>query len=282
MKKNIIIDDLFQNSKVKDFCEKNKLKEEDIFRNIVPLSIYKEAMDICQGCNGKGECFSNTENMTVNLEYINGEVKVKYTECELAHKISASNFEVMYYNEKQEQVIKNDKRSKIFLMMKKFIDEYDSSKLNKGLYIYGAYGTGKSFLAYQFAQQLTQKGIKVIFAYYPDLVRKIKSMIGSVEMEQLINKIKKVDVLFLDDLGAENNTAFIRDDILSPILQYRMNNDLSLFVTSNCNLEELAEHFSDTSVERDINKAGRIIDRLRYLTNVVELKDINYRKEKKN
>lgn len=280
MNKNIIIEDLFQNNKVKEFCLENNLTSEDILNNIVELSMYKEAMDICSGCNGKAGCGSNTENMTVTLEYNDGVVKARFVECEIANKMNPSNFEVMYYSEKQEQVIINDKRSKVFLMMKKFIDEYDNSKFNKGLYIYGPYGTGKSFLAYQFAQQLTQKGIKVIFAYYPDLVRKIKSLIGSSEMEQLINKIKKVEVLFLDDLGAENNTAFIRDDILSPILQYRMNNDLATFVTSNCNLEELYEHFSETNAEKDDNKAGRIIDRLRYLTNTVELKDINYRNKK--
>lgn len=276
MKKNIIIEDLYTNKEVKKYCINNKLTENDILNNLVPLSIYKEVMDICGNCNGK-KCDSQTENMTVSLNIDNGKVKVNYVECEKANRLSPSNFEVMYYSDNGEEVYLNENRSKLFTLMNNYIENYDGSKYNKGLYIYGGYGTGKSFMAYKFAQQLTLKGIKVLFVYYPELVRRIKSLIGTSEMEKLIDKLKTVEVLFLDDLGAENNTAFVRDDILSPILQYRMNNELSLFITSNCNLEGLLEHFSETSNESDKNKASRIIDRIRFLSTPVELKDKNYR-----
>lgn len=276
MKKNLIIEDLYTNKEVKKYCINNKLTENDILNNLVPLSIYKEVMDICGNCNGK-KCDSQTENMTVSLNIDNGKVKVNYVECEKANRLSPRNFEVMYYSDNGEEVYLSENRSKLFTLMNNYLENYDGSKYNKGLYIYGGYGTGKSFMAYKFAQQLTLKGIKVLFVYYPDLVRHIKSLIGTSEMEKLINKLKTVEVLFLDDLGAENNTAFVRDDILSPILQYRMNNELSLFITSNCNLEGLLEHFSETSNESDKNKASRIIDRIRFLSTPVELKDKNYR-----
>ena len=276
MKKNIIIEDLYTNKEVKKYCINNKLTENDILNNLVPLSIYKEVMDICGNCNGK-KCDSQTENMTVSLNIDSGKVKVNYVECEKASRLSPRNFEVMYYSDNGEEVYLSENRSKLFTLMNNYLENYDGSKYNKGLYIYGGYGTGKSFMAYKFAQQLTLKGIKVLFVYYPDLVRHIKSLIGTSEMEKLINKLKTVEVLFLDDLGAENNTAFVRDDILSPILQYRMNNELSLFITSNCNLEGLLEHFSETSNESDKNKASRIIDRIRFLSTPVELKDKNYR-----
>jgi len=273
----IVIEDLFSCKEVKSFCNKNKLNSEAILKNIVPLSLYKETMEVCSSCDGKKGCLSSYENMTATLVYENNEVKLKYVECELAKRINPDNLEVLYYTANEEEIIINDKRSKVFTLMQRFIDSYDSNKLNKGFYIYGTYGTGKSFLAYKFAQQLVQRGHKVIFAYYPDLIRQIKNNIGSVEMENLINKVKKAEILFLDDLGAENNTAFVRDDILSPILQYRMNNDLSTFITSNCSLEQLVEHFSETNYDIDKNKAGRIIDRISYLTIPVELKDKNYR-----
>ena len=276
MKKNIIIEDLYSNKKVKEFCVNNKLSDEEVLKNFLPISIYKDVMDICIDCNGK-RCDSQTENMTASLVLENGKVKVNYLECEKANRLSPRNFEAMYYTESDEEVYKNENRSKIFTLMNNYIENYDCNKYNKGLYIYGSLGTGKSFMAYQFAQLLTSKGIKVLFVYYPDLVRQIKSLIGSSEMEKLINKLKTVEVLFLDDLGAENNTAFIRDDILSPILQYRMNNELSLFVTSNCSFEVLLEHFSETNNVSDKNKASRIIDRIRFLTTPIELKDKNYR-----
>lgn len=275
----IVIDDLFTSKKIKDFCNKNKLTDEQVMKNIVPLSLYKEVMEECEKCDLKKRCASQTPNMTAILTMENDNVKLKYVECDIAKSKNPNNLEVLYYNAVEEDVYINKNRSKIFTLMQNFLDTYQSDKLNKGFYIYGKYGTGKSFLAYKFAQQLTEKGLKVIFAYYPDLIRQIKNNIGTIEMERLINKIKTIEILFLDDLGAENNTAFVRDDILSPILQYRMNNNLSTFITSNCSLEQLVEHFSETNYDVDKNKAGRIIDRISYLTIPVEILDVNYRND---
>ena len=178
----IVIEDLFSCKEVKDFCNKNKLTNKEILKNIVPLSLYKDIMEVCSSCNGKKGCLSSYENMTATLVYENNEVKLKYLECNIAKKIDPSNLEVYFYTVNDEEPIINDKRSKLFTLMQRFIDSYDSNKLNKGFYIYGTYGIGKSFLAYNFAQKLTQKGIKVIFAYYPDLIRQIKNNMGSVEM----------------------------------------------------------------------------------------------------
>ena len=100
-------------------------------------------------------------------------------------------------------------------------------------------------------------------------------------MEKLLLELKKVDVLMLDDLGGENNTAFVRDEILGPILQYRMNEELPVFATSNYNFLQLVEHFADTSLETDKLKAGRILQRIQYLMNPVELVDLDYRNNSK-
>lgn len=275
--KKIVLNELLSNKTIEVFCKANKLTDNEILKNLVPLSQYKNVMEVCSKCDGKSGCNSVVEEMTAKLVYKEGIVKVEYCECELANKMNPNNLEVMYYSTSDEKVIINDARSKVFTMMTNYLDSYQKGELNKGLYIHGKCGVGKSFLAYNFAQKLTQKGIKVIFAYYPDLIRQIKNNMGSVEMEKIINKIKQVEVLFLDDLGAENNTAYVRDDILSPILQYRMNNDLSTFFTSNCSLEELLEHFSETSFESDNKKAVRIVDRIRYLSTPVEINDKNYR-----
>lgn len=275
--KKLVLDDLLSNKTIEVFCKANKLTENDILMNIVPLSQYKNVMEVCSCCDGKTGCKSLVPDLTCKLVYSDGSVKVEYLDCELANKMKPTNLELMYYKASEDKVIVNDARSKIFTMMTKYLDNYKKGELNKGLYIHGKCGVGKSFLAYNFAQKLTQKGVKVIFAYYPDLIREIKNNMGTIEMEKKINKIKQVEVLFLDDLGAENNTAYVRDDILSPILQYRMNNDLSTFFTSNCSLEELFEHFSETNYESDNKKAVRIIDRIRYLSSPVELNDKNYR-----
>ncbi len=275
--KQIVLKDLLSNKEIDVFCKANKLTEKDILKNLVALSQYKQVKEACSKCDGKSGCHSEVENLTAKLVYQNGAVKLQYVDCELANKMDPNNLEVMYFTPIDQSVIKTSARDKVFGFMSQFLSNYKKGEHHQGLYIYGDVGVGKSFLAYNFAQKLTQKGIKVIYVYYPDLIRQIKSNMGSVEMEKIIKKVKQIEVLFIDDLGAENNTAYVRDDILSPILQYRMNNDLATFFTSNCSLEQLIEHFSDTNYESDHKKAIRIVDRIRYLAKPVEIKDKNYR-----
>ena len=75
----------------------------------------------------------------------------------------------------------------------------------------------------------------------------------------------------LDDIGAEYLTPWARDEILGTILQYRMDEDLPTFFTSNLNLKQLEEHFSMTSNGREEVKARRMIERIKDLTKEYEL-----------
>ena len=79
----------------------------------------------------------------------------------------------------------------------------------------------------------------------------------------------KVEVLMLDDLGAEKVTDWVRDEVLGPLLQYRMSQGKTTFFTSNLTIEELEEHFSLTKSSED--RARRLIERIKYLTVDMEL-----------
>ena len=97
------------------------------------------------------------------------------------------------------------------------------------------------------------------------------------DYEEKFNYIKKTDLLLLDDIGAENVTSFNRDEVLGPILQYRMEEDLPTFFTSNLTLEELENNLSLTSSGVDKVKARRIIERIKQLTIEIKLVSKNRR-----
>ena len=84
-------------------------------------------------------------------------------------------------------------------------------------------------------------------------------------------------MLLLDDIGAENCSNWSRDEILGPILQYRMENNLPTFFTSNLTLDELEKALSITSSGVDKLKARRIIERIKQLTITLELVSKNRR-----
>ena len=233
----------------------------------------------CAKCKKDGVCISETNFCKCELKYSNNSVKAFYKECGYENKGVLKTY---FFEGEDDEMFFNASRGLVLSKVKEFLDEYSKGGFVKGIYLYGPYGSGKSFILYNLAKKLVSQGKKVIYAYYPDLIREIKSSLGEKNFEKYILELKKVDVLMLDDVGAENNTAFVRDEILGPVLQYRMNHDLPLFATSNINIEMLTTHFAEANSESDRVKASRIIERMKYLMVPMELKDIDYRKTKKN
>ncbi|MBQ1826438.1 MAG: hypothetical protein II126_00575, partial [Erysipelotrichaceae bacterium] len=81
------------------------------------------------------------------------------------------------------------------------------------------------------------------------------------------------------DIGAENFTSYIRDDILYPILDYRMENGKRTFFTSNIDLGKLTERMSyNQNGQKDETKAMRLVERIRALSEVLPLKGESRRK----
>ena len=83
--------------------------------------------------------------------------------------------------------------------------------------------------------------------------------------------------MLIDDIGAENCSNWSRDEVLGPILQYRMDNHLPTFFTSNLTLDELETSLSVTSSGIDKLKARRIVERIKQLTIPLELISKNRR-----
>lgn len=271
-----LINEILSDNEIKEFIQKNNLSQNDILTFYPAFSLKKETNDVCVKCLGNGKCENKSEFCKCVLEYKNNRVVAKYVPCKYEKQGSLQTY---FYEETEENVHVNLPRALILKGLNDFEKVYLEEGYAKGIYIHGGYGHGKSFILYNFAKKLVKNGKKVIYAYYPDLVRQIKSSIGTNQLEKLLLELKKVDVLMLDDLGGENNTSFTRDEVLGAILQYRMSQNLPVFATSNYSFEELTKHFADTATENDKLKAGRIMQRITYLMTPYELKDKDYRSE---
>ena len=112
---------------------------------------------------------------------------------------------------------------------------------------------------------------------YPFLLRRLKSSFSDNNYDEVLDEIMTCDVLLLDDMGAENITQW-SNDILITILDFRMNNELTTFFTSNFTTEELAIRLSQTSKGVDEICAYRIIERIKYLSTEETLISSNKRK----
>ncbi|MBF0714164.1 primosomal protein DnaI [Gemella sp. GH3] len=150
----------------------------------------------------------------------------------------------------------------------KLISICDNILANKGvqgLYVYGMTGIGKSYLMGCVYNYLNNKGLEPAIVYFPEFVRKMKSSIYNNEYNYIIDELRQQKVLIIDDIGAENITEFVRDEILVPIINYRSSEKLVTFFTSNLSLRNLSDVLAVTKNTIDETKSMRIIGRISHL-----------------
>ena len=153
-----------------------------------------------------------------------------------------------------------------------FLRNYNPGKRMKGLYLFGPFGVGKTYLLGAIANQLAERKVRSLIVYLPEFLRELKGSFQDQSFNEKIEFVKKSPVLMLDDIGAESVTSWMRDDVLGAILQFRMLENLPTFFTSNLNLKELEHHLTYTQRgEEEKVKAARIMERIRTLAIPVEV-----------
>jgi primosomal protein DnaI len=151
-----------------------------------------------------------------------------------------------------------------------FLMNYEAGLKPKGLYLYGKFGVGKSYLLGAIANELAKKQISSMIVYVPELLREMKSAIGDNSLNEKIEALKKEPILMLDDIGAEAVSSWTRDEVLGPILQFRMLEKLPTFFTSNFDFQGLEHHLTYSQRgEEEKMKARRIMERIRSLSDPV-------------
>ena len=168
-------------------------------------------------------------------------------------------------------------RLPVFEKLLAFVEQYPT--IRKGLYLYGDFGVGKSFMVAALAHDLSEKrGVSSTLLHYPSFVIDVKNAISDGNVKTLVDELKLSEVLILDDIGAEQSTAWVRDEILQVILQYRMQENLPTFFTSNFDFEELELHFAKGKHGNDETwEARRVMERIRYLAEETRLEGVNRR-----
>ena len=158
-----------------------------------------------------------------------------------------------------------------------FVANYPSQD-QKGLYIYGDMGVGKSFMLAAMAHELSEtKKVATTIIHYPSFAIDVRNGIKDNSVKEQIDAVKEAEVLVLDDIGAEQFSSWIRDDVLQVILQYRMIEELPTFFTSNYSFADLEAKLSNGRQGDETWQAKRVMERIRFLAKEVHLKGVNRR-----
>ena len=150
----------------------------------------------------------------------------------------------------------------------KFINSYkpNSTEYQKGLYLAGPFGVGKTYMMGALANELSENGVETTLVNVPTYSAEIKQAISTNTVEAKLVSIKNTPILVLDDIGAEMNSAWFRDEVLMVILQHRMLQELPTFFTSNFTIDQLEAHFAHSNKgDQELLKAKRLVERIRFL-----------------
>lgn len=170
--------------------------------------------------------------------------------------------------------IELDKESPNYISLyNKLVDlQFDSVQ---GYFIYGDIGCGKTYLLSCLANEFARNQKTVCFVKVNQLMTMMRDSFqknnGSNEFDALINDMKKCDLLILDDLGAEHVTAYSRDEILFPILDYRMEHKKLVCCSSNYDFEGLLDIYQKASNSIDRINALRLLERLSVLCHFIHM-----------
>lgn len=172
-------------------------------------------------------------------------------------------------------------RSKAIQALLDFIDVYAATPtdFHQGLYLQGSFGVGKTYMLGALANALAERGYRSTLVHFPTFAVEMKQAIGKDTMLEKLETIKKSPILMLDDIGADSMSSWIRDDVLGVILQYRMQEQLPTFFTSNFSMQQLeSEHLRVSQRgEEEPLKAKRIMERIRYLSKEIVMVGKNRR-----
>jgi DNA replication protein DnaC len=126
----------------------------------------------------------------------------------------------------------------------------------QGLWLMGDVGTGKTTLAMIVSKAARDAGRSVAIYSLPRLLNLIR---GAIETEDgmvgFLERLAAVDLLHIDDLGVENTTEWVLEQLYS-IVNTRYEDERAMIVTTNLRYEELIDQLGERTVSRLVAICG--------------------------
>lgn len=295
-----VIQELLSDPKVRELLAAHPELEESRLRvHLGKLNQYVRDSRNCAACPGLENCPNDFQGHFTRLtvETVTGSPELYERKVPCAKKIAhdhdirvRSRVRSFYIDERAlsegydavEIMTRDLERAPAVGRIARFIEDTRAQGLsNKGLYLEGHFGTGKTFLMSYLLHQLAESGYTGVIVYMPEWVEELKFMMQDNQaLKEMVETMKQADLLVFDDIGAENLNPWVRDHILGSILNYRMNRRPT-FYTSNYDLSALEKHLGFTNKDgEEAHKGQRLMDRIAPFVDVVKVNGSNQRRAK--
>jgi DNA replication protein DnaC len=139
--------------------------------------------------------------------------------------------------------------------VKKFVSNLDENlRTGKGIWFLGDVGTGKTTLAMLISKMALEEGHSVAIYSMPKLLARIRRTYeaepGGDSYSQFFDRLTSVDLLHIDDLGAERQTDWVIEQLYA-IVNERYEAQRSIMFTTNAEQVDPAKLSNSQSASRD-------------------------------
>jgi DNA replication protein DnaC len=144
--------------------------------------------------------------------------------------------------------------------VKRFADAVDERlDAGRGLWFMGPVGTGKTTLAMLVSKAAISAGRSVAIYSLPRLLNEIRETHRFERSHlNLLDRLAGVDLLHIDDVGAERTTDWVLEELYS-LVNARYEDQRSIIITTNiCDRDALCEQITERTVSRLVEMCDQI------------------------
>ncbi|MGH2991675.1 MAG: ATP-binding protein [Solirubrobacterales bacterium] len=145
-------------------------------------------------------------------------------------------------------------------VVREYVDDLEARlDTGRGLWLMGDVGTGKTSLAMLVSKAALEQGRSVAIYSLPRLLARIRRTYDADAGEQsyleFFHRLTAVDLLHLDDLGAEKRTDWVLEQLYS-LIDERYESQRAIVVTTNLDQVRLEEQIGARTVSRLVEICG--------------------------
>ena len=259
--KAILNNDTKKENDLKKYFNDLKFKKEQLLKNIkIPVEA-KEPMYECKICNDTGYVTLD-DNKTVLCNCIKQKLfDIEFNKANISNlnKENFDNFNINLYSDEISFEKYNAKISpkqniiNIKEIALNFIKNFDNPE-EKNLLFLGNTGLGKTFLSNCIAKEILDKKKTVLYQTAPIMLDSIIDYrFGKSDLKEVYDNIINVNLLVIDDLGAESiNSPKITElfNIINSRLLNQNNEIKKTIISTNLNMNNLFETYGERIFSR--------------------------------
>ncbi|MGB5824369.1 MAG: ATP-binding protein [Proteocatella sp.] len=221
----------------------------------------------CEACKDRGyvERMGNFQKCACLKKL---QEQLRYRKSNLRKRVEKENFKTFKidifdnmtkYPISPEMKIDKNPREQMEAILKEsltFIDNFDSEE-TKSLLFYGGVGLGKSFMCSAIAKEIMDRGKSVVYYTANELIEMMQMYTfdkANFFKEYIIEDYRDlddVDLLIIDDLGAELTNSFVKTSLFN-IINTRIIKGKKLLISTNLTPMELKERYDERIFSRII------------------------------